>query len=319
MGAAREAAKAVAGVSEDPDILPSPGVSLAYSPPSTQDLLSHAAKAIEQAALVTAINLEGTGQSEAFRRDDVARYPQQAQETAWASEAIRTDFETLKRLHPGTGAEFGRAIDPSDGGEIGPLWPNGTPRWFRDLQPAVRPVRLSVVMPVSAQQTPEEIRQALDHSTLTADVLCLSVGDEAVAFPTTLAALDWVKGYCSFVPPGRSPNLIVLASISSAISADEEQQDRAALVYKYGAVVFSRGTGLGEFPDWIRVQSVLPTVVAMRSVSGVAAQTGSAIGLPPTKARGYGRQPAHVDDYDPAQFEKAVKRLNQAEWWEMDY
>jgi hypothetical protein len=281
------------------------------------DMISHAAKAIEQAALVTAISLESIAIDAAFRHDYETRYPQHAQETAWAAEAIQADFETLKRFHPGRGAELGGVIDPSNG-EVGPLWPKGTPRWFKELQPAVRPLRLSVVIPVGAQQTPQEVRQAVDHSTPPADVLCLSVGNEADAFPSTAAVLDWVKGYCGSVPPVPSPSLIVLASISSSISADEEQKARSALVYEYGAVVVSRGTGLGEFPDWIRVQSALPTVVAGQGV-GMVAQTGNPIGLPPTTARGYGRQPAHVDDYDPVQFKKGVERLNQAEWWELDY
>jgi hypothetical protein len=64
----------------------------------------------------------------------------------------------------------------------------------------------------------------------------------------------------------------------------------------------------------IAVQSVLPTVIAAGGVGGTNSQTGAAIGLPPPSARGYGKQPAHVEDYDPVQFEKAVQRLNQANY-----
>jgi len=82
MGAAREAAKAVAGVS----VIPSQGPAVApASPPGAQDLISHAAEAIEQAALVTAITLEWIPIGGVFRRDYETRYPRQAQETAWAA------------------------------------------------------------------------------------------------------------------------------------------------------------------------------------------------------------------------------------------
>jgi len=316
MGAAREAAKAVAGVS----VNGSRGVPVPPpSAPGDRHLISHAAKAIEEAALVTAITLEWIPLDEVFRRDYEARYPQQAQETAWAAEAIQTDFKALKGLHPGSGTEVGSVIDPSENGELGALWPTGTPRWFEELRPAVLPTRLALVVPVKAQQTPQEVRQALDGSTNPADVLCLCVGDETVAFPSTPVALDWVKGFWSSVPAGASPSLIVLASTSPAVSAADEQKARSALVYEYGAVVFSRGTEFGGFPDWIQVQSALPTVLAARTVGRTTPVAGTTIGLPPPTARGYGRQPAHVDDYDPVQFEREVKRLNQAEWWELDY
>jgi len=210
-------------------------------------------------------------------------------------------------------------IDPSDGGELGPLWPMGTPHWFDDLQPVILPTRLLVVIPVEAHQTRQEVQQALDGSTLPTDVLCLSVGFDTGAFPSTSSALGWVREFRSAASSGSSPGLIVLAATAPGVSAVEEPKARSALVYECGAVVFSRGQGHGEFPDWIRVQSVLPTVLAVRGVGGTAGPTGSKIGLPPATARGYGRQPAHVDDYDAVQFEKAVERLNQAEWWELDY
>ena len=288
--------------------------------PSCRDaLFRHAAEAIQQSALVTAITIEWVPISDDFRRDYEARYPRQAQETAWAAEAIRKDFETLRQLHPGTGAEVGRLLDPSEGGDVGPLWPAGTPRWFEELRPAVLPARLPFVIPVEANQTPQAVRQAIDGSTNPADVLCLSVGEETNAFPSTPAALDWVKGFRSLPSPGSALSLVILASASPAVSAEDEQKARFALVYELGAVVFSRGYEAGEFPDWIRVQAGLPTVLAVRVAAGPSSPSGATLGLPPATARGYGRQPAHVDDYDPAQFERAVKRLNQAEWWELDY
>jgi len=47
------------------------------------------------------------------------------------------------------------------------------------------------------------------------------------------------------------------------------------------------------------VQSVMPTLLAASAAGATAFPAATTIGPPPATARGYGRQPAHVDDYDP--------------------
>src|SRR5262249_12591133 len=197
--------------------------------PCQDRVLQLADEAIEQAALVTAITVEWIPLSEGARRDFETRYPRQAQETAWAAEAIRSDFEQLTRLHPGTGKELGGPIDPAEDGDLGPLWPAGKPRWFEELSPAVLPARLSLVVPITNRQKPEEVRAALAGSPGSVDVLCLTVGPDPTDFQATPAALAWVKDFCSSALPGPSPSLIVLASPSPTVSADQEQQARLAL------------------------------------------------------------------------------------------
>ena len=44
-------------------------------------------------------------------------------------DAIATDYETVRSLQPGQHPELGQRIDPSEGGPLGLLWPDGTPSW----------------------------------------------------------------------------------------------------------------------------------------------------------------------------------------------
>lgn len=315
IGAAREVSKSVAGVSVEDTafrVMHPPSI------PSTEWVLTHSAEAIRQAALVTAITLEWIPIDSTFRLTFEQEYPLHAQETAWAADAIQNDFQALKRLSPGTGVEEGDPIDPSDIGELGPLWPGQAPCWFEDLKHAVRPSRLTVVVPVDARQTALIVKRSRTEVKGLTDVLCLSVGEEQDSFSSTTAVLDWVKEYRSARGGLSVPNLIVLAPAPSDGSAPQEQVIRSELVYQFGAAVLARGSGSGEFPDWVRVQSALPTVPLIRGSGPRTASTLTQLGVPPATARAYGRQPAHSDPYDPVQFEKAVERLNMADWWEVD-
>jgi hypothetical protein len=44
--------------------------------------------------------------------------------------ALFADKEKLSLLGPGTYGDLGPAIDPSESGPLGPLWPAGAPAWF---------------------------------------------------------------------------------------------------------------------------------------------------------------------------------------------
>jgi hypothetical protein len=46
-------------------------------------------------------------------------------------DALATDYENLRTQDLGQFPDLGKAVDPSDKGPLGPLWPDGAPDWYK--------------------------------------------------------------------------------------------------------------------------------------------------------------------------------------------
>lgn len=70
---------------------------------------------------------------------------------------VLSDLDHLESMVLDEPGSFGQAIDPSETGHLGPLWPDGAPAWFTDPQSIRRP-RPAVVKPKLVEsQEPYEL------------------------------------------------------------------------------------------------------------------------------------------------------------------
>jgi len=100
-----------------------------------------------------------------------------------AATAAKFDHEKLLKLHHVAFPEIGDPIDPSESGPLGPLWPDGKPKWFVILRkrPIPKPRRSSdpgfLVRAVSQPDTPDYVVVELSKDRP------LGVGPKAFAAP----------------------------------------------------------------------------------------------------------------------------------------
>jgi hypothetical protein len=315
MGAAREAAEAAAtayGVPPTPSVGARPAT--LRQDRRVRQAVEHAANAIDEAALTTAIELDFPSVPESRRSYHESTYPQLARETYWARDATWSDFKALRRLRAGSASEPGDPLDPSEQGELGPLWPEGTPTWFQEGQWLARRARH-----VSRAQDPAVRRGELPAPDNGPRALLFTTGDRGNDFRTLTDVATWLEQFLWQGPaPDPRPCLVVLAA-PNAGATEAHVWDR--LVSEMGAVVFERREERGGFPDLDAVRRWLAPLMLSRSGASAAPHSGGSAmplaALPPEAAM-FGRQPAHVETYDPAKFQDVLQRLHTAHPWELD-
>jgi hypothetical protein len=101
-----------------------------------------------------------------------------ARVAARAGDAAYTDYENLLALRLSKFPDLGQAIDPSESGPLGPLWPDGAPKWFaRNFGSGTgENGELVVEIEVPDGVSDDEVLSAVERISLAADDLHRSLG-----------------------------------------------------------------------------------------------------------------------------------------------
>jgi len=94
---------------------------------------AHAAQAASTAAAVRELASDGVAievVASAFGASRVLEGNSQLENASTVVGAMRSDLEKLLALRLGAFAELGQAIDPTEEGPLGVLWPLGEPAWY---------------------------------------------------------------------------------------------------------------------------------------------------------------------------------------------